>query len=85
MAEGTGQSQWRDLDSAWTGICEFMAAVAVYGTAGWFADKWLHTGHVLFFAGLLFGMVLGIYVLMKRSDHAESERAALRQSARAAR
>jgi F0F1-type ATP synthase assembly protein I len=85
MAEGTRQSQWSDLDSAWTGVCEFVAAVAVYGTVGWFADSWLHTGHVLFFVGLLFGMVLGIYVLIKRSDQAENERAALRQSARARR
>jgi F0F1-type ATP synthase assembly protein I len=66
-------------------MCEFMAAIAVYGVAGWFADKWLHTGHVLFFAGLIFGMVLGIYVLIKRSDQAESARTALRQSARAGR
>jgi F0F1-type ATP synthase assembly protein I len=86
MTEGTrAKSQWSDLDSAWTGVSEFVAAVAVYGVLGWFADKWLHTGHVLFFVGLLFGMVLGIYVLIKRSEAAENERVALRQSARARR
>jgi F0F1-type ATP synthase assembly protein I len=77
------RSHWHDAESAWAAVGEFTAAVAVYGVVGWFADKWLHTGHVLFFVGLLFGMVLGIYVLIKRSDAAESERVALRQSARA--
>jgi F0F1-type ATP synthase assembly protein I len=79
----TSRSEWNDLNSAWTAVSEFTAAVAVYGVLGWFADKWLHTGHVLFFIGLLLGMVLGIYVMVKRSDQAERERVAIRQSARA--
>jgi F0F1-type ATP synthase assembly protein I len=79
----TRRSEWSDLSSAWTAVSEFTAAVAVYGVLGWFADKWLHTGHVLFFGGLLAGMVLGIYVMVKRSDQIENEHLAARQAARA--
>ncbi len=75
------QSEWRDLGTAWNAVVEFTAAVAVYGLFGWFADKWLHTGHVLFLLGLMLGTVLGVYVLIKRGDQAE----ALRKSGRAAR
>lgn len=84
MAEGTrhNRSQWSDLNSAWTAVFEFTAAVAFYGGVGWYADTKLPTGHFLFFAGLILGMVLGIYVLMKRSDQAESQRVA-RQTHRA--
>lgn len=64
------QSHWSDLGTAWNAVIEFASAVLVYGGLGWFADKWLHTGHVLFFLGLLLGMVLGIYLLAKQSDRA---------------
>lgn len=79
----TRRSEWSDLNSAWTAVSEFTAAVAIYGVLGWFADRWLHTGHVLFFVGLLLGMALGIYVMVKRSDQIESQRALTRQAARA--
>jgi F0F1-type ATP synthase assembly protein I len=71
-----------DVESAWTVVIEFATAVAVYGALGWFADKWLHTGHVLFFGGLILGMVLGIYLMVKKLDHAESEIAARKREAR---
>ncbi|MEO6713185.1 MAG: AtpZ/AtpI family protein [Mycobacteriales bacterium] len=78
----THRSEWSDLSSAWTAVTEFTAAVAIYGVLGWFADKWLHTGHVLFFAGLLLGMALGIYIMVKRSDQSENQRLAAKQAAR---
>jgi len=83
MAGASGNPQWNDLASAWTAVGEFTAAVAVYGAGGWFADRWLHTGHVLFLLGLILGMVLGVYVLMKRGDQAEAAEKAARQRARA--
>jgi F0F1-type ATP synthase assembly protein I len=76
------RSEWSDLSSAWTAVSEFTAAVAVYGMLGWFGDRWLHTGHVLFFGGLLLGMVLGIYIMVKRSDQFEKEHQAARRAAR---
>lgn len=79
----TRGSDWSDLNSATTAVSEFTAAVAVYGVLGWYADRWLHTAHVLFFIGLLLGMVFGIYIMVKRSDQAESERLAARRAARA--
>ncbi|MCA1824253.1 MAG: AtpZ/AtpI family protein [Mycobacteriales bacterium] len=72
MAEGTRQAAWSDLGMAWNAVIEFTAAIAVYGVAGWFADKWLHTGHVLFVLGLLGGNALGLYVLIKRSAQADA-------------
>jgi F0F1-type ATP synthase assembly protein I len=67
------RTQWQDAATAWNAVFEFTAAVAVYGTGGWFADKWLHTGHFLFLAGLMLGMVLGVYVLMKRAAQAAGD------------
>jgi F0F1-type ATP synthase assembly protein I len=83
MAGASGNPQWNDLASAWTAVAEFTAAVAVYGVGGWFADRWLHTGHVLFLLGLVLGMVLGVYVMVKRGDQAEAAEKAARQRARA--
>ena len=57
---------------AWNAVIEFTAAIAVYGVLGWYADKWLHTGHVLFVVGLLLGNALGLYVLIKRSEQADA-------------
>ncbi len=79
---GASGNQWQDVASAWTAVGEFTAAVAVYGVGGWYADRWLHTGHVLFLAGLLLGMVLGVYVLIKRGDQA-ADAAKARQRDRA--
>ena len=70
MAGASGNPHWNDLASAWTAVAEFTAAVAVYGVLGWYADRWLHTAHFLFLGGLLLGMVLGVYVLIKRGDQA---------------
>jgi F0F1-type ATP synthase assembly protein I len=84
MAGASGNAHWDDLASAWTAVGEFTAAVAVYGAGGWFADRWLHTGHFLFLAGLILGMVLGVYVLIKRGDQAAAA-AKARQDARASR
>jgi len=71
------------MSSAWNAVAEFVAAVTVYGVGGWFADKWLGTGHVLFLAGLMLGMVLGVYILIKRGDQV-ADAAAARQRNRAA-
>ena len=81
MADIPGNS-WQDLSSAWNAVAEFTAAVAVYGVGGWYADKWLGTGHFLFLAGLILGMVLGVYILMKRGDQS-ADAAAARQRNRA--
>ncbi len=72
-----------DLDSAWIVVVEFVTAVALYGGLGWAVDAWLDTGHVFFFGGLILGMVLGIYLMVKKVDHAEKELAARKQAARA--
>lgn len=65
---GTPRTQWQDLGTAWNAVIEFSCALAVYGVLGYYADKWLHTGHVLFFTGLLLGLVLGLYLLHKRTS-----------------
>ena len=83
MAEAPGQ-QWQDLGTAWNAVIEFIAATAVYGVLGWFADKWFGTGHVLFVIGLLGGNALGLYVLVKRSQQADRAHEAARVADRAA-
>jgi ATP synthase protein I len=83
MAGASGNPHWNDVASAWTAVGEFTAAVAVYGVLGWYADRWLHTAHFLFLGGLILGMVLGVYVLIKRGDQA-ADAAKARQRASAA-
>lgn len=83
MAGTPQRTQWQDLGSAWNHVIEFSCALAVYGALGYFADKWLHTGHVLFFGGLLLGLVLGLYVLNKRLAHEEAQLAEARRAERA--
>lgn len=84
MAGAPERTQWQDLGSAWNAVIEFSAALAVYGVLGYYADKWLHTGHVLFLGGLLLGLALGLYVLMKRTEQADREHLAARRADRAA-
>ncbi|HEU0132681.1 MAG TPA: AtpZ/AtpI family protein [Mycobacteriales bacterium] len=85
MAGTPERTQWQDLGTAWNAVIEFSAALAVYGVLGYYADKWLHTGHVLFLGGLLLGLVLGLYILLKRSEQADREHLAARRADRAAR
>ncbi|HEX8002637.1 MAG TPA: AtpZ/AtpI family protein [Mycobacteriales bacterium] len=83
MAGTPERTQWQDLGTAWNAVIEFSAAMAVYGVLGYYADKWLHTGHVLFFGGLLLGLVLGLYVLQKRLAQADGRIAETRRADRA--
>lgn len=84
MAGAPERTQWQGLSTAWDAVIEFSAALAVYGVLGYYADKWLHTGHVLFFGGLLLGLVLGLYVMQKRLAHAERLDAEARRAEREA-
>lgn len=83
MAGTPERTQWQDLSTAWNAVIEFSAALIVYGVLGYYADKWLHTGHVLFFGGLMLGLVLGLYVLHKRTAHADQQQAETRRARRA--
>jgi F0F1-type ATP synthase assembly protein I len=74
MPGAQDQASWADLGKAWNAVIEFVCAVGVYGIAGWYADKWLGTGHWLFLTGLVLGMVLGIYIMMKRAEHQDHDR-----------
>ena len=62
------RTQWQDLGSAWNAVIEFSCALGIYGVLGYYADKWLNTGHVLFFSGLMLGLGLGLYLLYKRTN-----------------
>ena len=84
MAGSAEQSQWLELGAAWNHVIEFVSAIAVYGVLGWFADKWLGTGHVLFVLGLVGGNVLGLYILLKRSAQVDRRLEAERVARRAA-
>jgi F0F1-type ATP synthase assembly protein I len=84
MAGNPERTQWQGLSTAWDAVIEFSAALIVYGVLGYYADKWLHTGHVLFFGGLLIGLVLGLYVINKRLAHADRLDAEARRAERAA-
>lgn len=75
-------SQWQELGTAWNAVIELTAAIAVYGLLGWWLDSRLGTGHVLFVLGLVGGNALGMYVLVKRAQHATAAEDAARSTDR---
>jgi F0F1-type ATP synthase assembly protein I len=83
MAQETEQSQYRGLDTAWNAVISMASGTAVYGLLGWFADKWLNTGHVLFVVGIVGGNMLSLYALAKRFEHADAQALAAKRAGRA--
>lgn len=83
MAPKTEQSQYHGLDAAWNAVISMVAGSALYGVLGWYADKWLHTGHVLFALGIVGGNMLSLYALAKRFEHADAAELAAKRAGRA--
>lgn len=83
MAPKAEQSQYRGLDTAWNAVVSMVAGSIVYGVLGWYLDKWLHTGHVLFVIGVVGGNMLSLYALAKRFEHADAAALAAKRAGRA--
>ncbi|MCW2501875.1 MAG: hypothetical protein JWO79_159 [Actinomycetia bacterium] len=49
----------------WAIMSTLLGGIGLYGFAGWLVDKWLHT-HFATPVGLILGMGLAVYVIMKR-------------------
>jgi ATP synthase protein I len=52
--------------AAWTVLAYLLSGPLFYGGLGWLADRWLNTGPILVFVGLLGGMALALYVVWVR-------------------
>lgn len=46
---------------------EFIAAILVWGGAGWLLDRWLGTAPVLMGIGVMLGFAAGLYLVWYRS------------------
>jgi len=75
---------WRGLDHAHMMQVELIAALLIWGGAGWLVDRWLGSGPWLTVLGALIGYAAGFYLLWLRSQRMDAEDAA-EQAAIAAR
>lgn len=67
---------WRGLDHASMMQVELLAALLVWGGAGWLVDRWLGSGPWLTVVGALVGYAAGFYLIWLRSVRMDAEEAA---------
>ncbi len=58
---------WRGLDHAYMMQVELIAALLIWGGAGWLVDRWLGSGPWLTILGALVGYAAGFYLIWLRS------------------
>lgn len=66
-------SLWRGLDHAHMMQVELIAALLVWGGAGWLVDRWLGSGPWLTVLGALVGYAAGFYLIWLRSQRMDAE------------
>jgi ATP synthase protein I len=59
------QPEAKSKGDPWHAFGYIVAGVAVYGVAGWLADRWLGTGFLVA-VGIVIGAALGIYLTAAR-------------------
>ncbi|MFO7960003.1 MAG: AtpZ/AtpI family protein [Nitriliruptoraceae bacterium] len=69
---------WRGLDHAHMMQVELIAALLIWGGAGWLVDRWLDSGPWLTVLGALVGYAAGFYLIWIRSQRMDAEDAAER-------
>jgi ATP synthase protein I len=69
-------SLWRGLDHAHMMQVELIAAMLIWGGAGWTLDRWLGSGPWLTIIGSLVGYAAGFYLIWLRSQRMDAEDAA---------
>ena len=66
----TPQQRRRDeaagAQTGWAAVSYLIAGMAVWGFIGWLVDQWLHTGGIATAIGCVFGVALGIYLVVKK-------------------
>jgi F0F1-type ATP synthase assembly protein I len=50
----------------WVALSYLIAGMGVWGFIGWLADQWLHTGGVVTGIGIVFGMVGGVILVIRK-------------------
>jgi ATP synthase protein I len=60
------QAGWQGVDQGMTILGELIAAVAVWGGAGYGLDRLFHTWPILFLIGTLFGWGIWVYMVYRR-------------------
>lgn len=74
---------WRGLDHAHMMQVELVAAMLLWGGAGWALDRWLGSGPWLTVVGSLVGYAAGFYLIWLRSQRMDAEDAADVEASRA--
>lgn len=67
------RAAWKALDQSSIMSVELLSALAVWGGAGWFADRWLGTEPWLLATGVLLGFVLGLYLIWLRAAQMDAQ------------
>jgi F0F1-type ATP synthase assembly protein I len=66
-------AMWHDVDSGWARSAEFLSAILVWFGIGWLLDRWLGTDPWLMAIGAMLGLVLGMFLMWVRHQHATQE------------
>lgn len=53
-------------NDGWVAVGYLLSGIAVWGGVGWLVDRWLHTGGIATAVGSIVGVVLGIYLVLRR-------------------
>lgn len=64
---------WRGLDHASMMQVELIAALLIWGGAGWLLDRWLGSGPWLTVLGALVGYAAGLYLIWLRSERMDAQ------------
>jgi ATP synthase protein I len=69
-------------DEPWTMVAELISAIVTWAGIGWLSDRWLDTAPWLLMLGILIGSVLGVYLVLLRSNRMMREAMASRVAGR---
>jgi ATP synthase protein I len=56
----------RGADQAYTALGYLISGMLIWGFVGWLVDRWLHLGGIATAFGVVIGMGLGVYLVVKR-------------------
>ncbi len=66
-------------DPAWAAVSHLTAGILLYGAIGWLLGLWLGNQPMFAAGGVLFGVVLAMFMLFRRLESPRSEPETLRQ------
>ena len=66
-------------DAAWAAVSHLAAGILLYGFLGWLLGQWLGNQSLFVAGGVIFGVVLAMFMLFRRLEPPKAEPETLRQ------